>query len=229
MDKSNKFWNITYALSILAAIFYASWPLGYILNPSASKHGLASALEALHQPYNWLFILLDVLCSAFVLVVALSIWGRYKNNIETSLKYVLVLMGVFAVGTLVDTLLPERCLPGSSSCPSWKVDHILLLHGIFSILAAIGLFISLLIIWKKRRTNILSALLIGYIVFGLISFYEALYPSAGNYSQHYYITLCGLWIALLPFSIRKTYIDNENNEQGPRFPKNTNNIKSKNV
>lgn len=148
---------------------------------------------------------------------------------ESSLKYALVLMGIFAVGTLVDTLLPERCIPGSLNCPSWRVDHILLLHGIFSILAAMGLFMSLLIIWKKKRTNVLSVLLIAYIVFGLISFYEALYPSAGNYSQHYYITLCGIWMALFPFSIKKTYVERKNNDNIGESLKNTNGIKVKNV
>jgi len=32
-------------LALLAGILYASWPLGYWLNPAVSKAGLASALE----------------------------------------------------------------------------------------------------------------------------------------------------------------------------------------
>lgn len=44
---------------VVAGLLYSSWPLGYWLNPQAD-HGLASNLEALHQPYNWLFILIDI-------------------------------------------------------------------------------------------------------------------------------------------------------------------------
>ena len=49
--------------------FYASWPLGYWLNPVANR-GLASNLEAAHQPYNWVFIAFDIVSGLLICVVS---------------------------------------------------------------------------------------------------------------------------------------------------------------
>src|ERR1700733_9742605 len=55
-------------LGVIAAVAYSSWPLGYLLNPGVARHAFASQLEAYNQPYSWIFIGLDVLCGATLLV-----------------------------------------------------------------------------------------------------------------------------------------------------------------
>lgn len=206
-NSEHLFWLRMTALASLAGILYSSWPLGYMLNPGVSSKGLASALEALNQPYNWIFITGDVLSSILVLLICWLIWRHHKaDNQRRFINLVLANIAVFALGTVSDTLLPERCLPGAISCPSWRQDHLLLVHGIISIVASLCLFLALAFIWWRNRIIVLHALLLGYIGFGLLSLYEAITPTRGNFSQHYYITLCGIWIALLPYCIHRTFL-----------------------
>lgn len=184
---------------------YSSWPLGAILNPGVSHRGLASGLEGLHQPYNWLFIGLDVISSLLISLVCWLVWRRLRDSRPRKLlKIILLNVVFFAVGTIVDTLLPLHCEPTLQRCPSFTQDHILLAHGIFSIAAAIGLFASLAVLWwQRRRHPLLNAMMSGYLLFSLFSLIAILYPGLGNSSQHYYLTLCGVWLALLPYAIHE--------------------------
>lgn len=199
---AHSFWVRVTLLACLAGITYSSWPLGYILNPSVNSTQLASALEGLHQPFNWVFISGDIISSLLMLVVSWLLWRHYRNKYKNYfLNFVLINLIIFALGTIIDTLLPESCLPGAASCLSWRHNPILLAHGIFSILASFCLFLALLFIWWKNRTLIFTALMIGYIVFGLLSLYEAVGPTQSNFSQHYYISLCSLGMALIPYGV----------------------------
>jgi hypothetical protein len=201
-SSARNFWVRMTILACLAGILYSSWPLGYVLNPSVNRSALTSALEALNQPYNWVFISGDVSSSLLIALVCWLIWRRCRSDKQQLfLRLVLANVVVFALGTIADTLLPERCLPGAASCPAWQHNPLLLVHGIFSILASLCLFLALLFIWWQNRILVLSALMVGYIVFGLLSLYEAVGPTQGNFSQHYYITLCSLGIALIPYGI----------------------------
>lgn len=203
---AHNFWVRLTVLATVAGILYSSWPLGYILNPAVAHNGLASALEALHQPYNWLFIAGDVISSLLMIVICWLLWRHYQTpKHKIFLAFVLVNVIIFAIGTILDTLLPERCLPGALTCPSWQHDHLLLVHGICSIWASLGLFLALLVTWWRNRTPPLYALMIGYTIFGLLSLYEALYPNHGNFSQHYYITLCSVGMAVVPYGVYRTF------------------------
>lgn len=191
-------------LSIAAGLLYNSWPIGYWLNPAVSKSSLASGLEAVGQPYNWLFIGGDVLSSLLMITVCWMLWNRFKSNESAKLiRISLYCIAIFGIGTIVDALIPERCVPELQTCPSFTHDPTLLIHGIFSIAASLFLFASLCILWFHRRHNlVLNGMLFGYILFGLVSLVEAIVPgSNGNWSQHYYITLCSVWLVLIPFSI----------------------------
>ncbi len=193
-------------LSVLAGVLYNSWPLGYWLNPAVATSGLASEFEALHQPYSWVFITGDVLCSLLVAAVCWLAWRHAEPAIRKgrTLQAVIGGLAVFAVGTTFDTLLPMSCEPSLQRCPSFTQDHMLLVHGIFSIGAALGLFVSLLALWwSNRRDFLLNILLAGYILFGLFSLADALRPTHANWSQHYYLILCGVWLAAVPFAIRR--------------------------
>jgi hypothetical protein len=197
------FWQRLTVLAILAGIMYNSWPLGHWLNPAASGQ-LASALEARHQPYNWVFISGDVISSLLVMLVAWLIWRKLRPG--KLLGFVLWNVVIFGVGTIADTLLPEACLPGAPGCQAWPHNPLLLTHGIFSILASVCLFVALLVVWWRRRQSWwLNGLMAGYVVFSLFSLIEAVTPASGNWSQHYYITLCGVWLALIPYGIQQTF------------------------
>lgn len=193
-------------LSTTAGLLYVSWPLGYWLNPTVSKDSLASGLEAVGQPYNWLFVAADVVSSLLAIALCAALWSALKRH--KSIKPVpvaLISTALFGIGTIVDALLPERCVPNLEQCPSFTQSHLLLIHGFFSILASVFLFVSLCVMWLYQRRNIvLNGLLLGYIFFGLISLVEAIAPgNAGNWSQHYYITLCGLWLTFIPYAAER--------------------------
>ncbi|HJP96470.1 MAG TPA: DUF998 domain-containing protein [Candidatus Saccharimonadales bacterium] len=193
-------------LGIVAGLLYISWPLGYWLNPAVSKNSLASGLEAVGQPYNWLFIGADVASGLLVIALSWSFWRALKGRSPLQAMHItLVSAALFGIGTIADALLPEQCIPGFEQCPSFTHSHILLVHGFFSILASIFLFVSLCIMWAhQRRSVLLNGLLLGYILFGVVSLIEAVFPAGnGNWSQHYYITLCGIWIMAIPYAVEQ--------------------------
>lgn len=203
---SSRFWITIQVIGVVAAILYSSWPLGYWLNSAVSKNSLASGLEAVGQPYNWVFIGGDIACGVLVLLMGWLLWQHYlSGNRHRWLAGIVLSAAAFGVGTIVDAMLPERCVPNFQVCPNFTQDHLLLWHGIFSILAAFALFVSLCLMWwRDRRSNLLNVLMLAYLLFGLISLWEALTPGhSGNWSQHYYITLCSIWLASLPFVVRR--------------------------
>jgi len=203
---ARRFWFRLDVLAVLSGLLYASWPLGSVLNPSVARSALASGLEAVGQPYNWVFVGSDVVSSGLIILVCWLIWRRLKALPgRRLLAAVLLNLAVFSGGTVIDTLLPEHCLPGAPACPDWRHNHLLLAHGVFSILASVCLFLSLVLIWWRHRTRLLNLLVVGYGLFGIFSLIEALTPADGNWSQHYYITLCGLWLAFVPYAIRRAF------------------------
>jgi hypothetical protein len=190
--------------SVVAGLIYSSWPLGYWLNPAVSMSSLASGLEAVGQPYNWLFILMDVISSVLVIIICYLLWRMYGRTVRARPIFIaLVCLVLFSVGTIADALIPERCVPNFQQCPNFRQDHILLIHGIFSILASLFLFLSFCIVWfYQRRLIIMNVFLIGYILFGLITGIEAVAPgNNGNWSQHYFITLCSGCLICIPYAI----------------------------
>lgn len=197
-------------LSVTAGVLYNSWPLGHWLNPVVSKVSLASGLEAVGQPYNWLFIGGDVISSLIIIVFCSLMWRNLRDTESHRLLDVsLVCTVLFAIGTIIDALLPLRCVQGLQVCPNFATDHLLLVHGIFSILASVFLFIGLLILWFYHWRNVLiNIFIVGYVAFGVISLVEAVLPGEnGNWSQDYYITLCSVWIAIIPFVIYQVLAD----------------------
>ncbi len=189
-------------LAVAAGVAYCSWPLGYLLNPAVSRRGLASELEALHQPYNWLFITLDVLAGTLVIAVAGLLWRRADGRWRA---IVLANFALFGLLTAVDALVPMSCVPSLTTCPSLSHQPLLIVHGIASIGASIGLFVSAVVVWwQKRRQRgaaIMSVLMAGWTLFGVFSLLFFFVPGPGYLSQHYYITLCSAWVIILPFML----------------------------
>jgi hypothetical protein len=95
------------------------------------------------------------------------------------------------------------CEPSLTTCPSLSHQPILILHGVASFAASICLFISAVLVWWQRRkqggARIMGAFMAGYILFGALSLYFLIRPGPGYLSQHYYITLCSVWTAVLPW------------------------------
>jgi len=201
IQRTRSFW-LSVVLAVAAGIVYCSWPLGYWLNPAVSRRGLASELEALHQPYNWVFILLDVLSGIFISGLALLLWKRSHDVVH---RTVLVNFALFGILTLVDALMPMNCDPSLRVCPALSHQPLLILHGIASILASVCLFVSAVLVWwvKRQQTGsfIMSTLMAGWTLFGIFSVYFFFHPGPGYLAQHYYITLCSVWVILFPLMV----------------------------
>lgn len=163
-------------------------------------NGLASELGAKGQPYNWVFIAGDVSSGVFVLISCWLLWLAVRRLPQARFLGIAILnVAGFAAGTMIDAALPMNCTPSLHTCPSFTQDHMLLAHGIFSVSASVFLFISLLLLWlRQSRHTLLAALLFGYVLFAVVSVVAFFIPEQGNWSQHFYISLCSLWIALFP-------------------------------
>jgi hypothetical protein len=194
-------WKLLTGLTIIAGVIYNSWPLGYVLNPPVA-HALASDLEGVHQPYNWVFIGGDISSSVLLILVAAFMLWRYGKG-RTWLKLVSVYSILFGVGTILDAALPLKCVSAALKCPNFTHSPLLFIHGIFSILASIFLFMAIFHLWRQLPDSwLLKVVLFGYTLFGLISLYNVLVTSKSAASQHFYITLCSLCIAIIPLTIR---------------------------
>jgi hypothetical protein len=51
----------------------------------------------------------------------------------------------------------------------------------------------------------LNGLMVGYVLFSIFSLIELVTPGQSNWPQHYYITLCSVWLALLPYVLRRSF------------------------
>lgn len=200
-SSARPFWRQPTFLAIAAAVLYCTWPIGYLLNPAVAHDGLASELEAIGQPYNWLFIGADLLAGVLLVMVAFGL-RRYLHGKRHWLSKVgLIAMAFFGILTMIDALLPMECVPALSRCPSYDHDNLLFAHGVVSISAGVFLFIALFVSWWQWRQNdLLRLIVVGYLLFGIFSLYSSLHGGRDNWAQHYYLTLCSLWIAIFPFS-----------------------------
>jgi len=186
-------------LAVAAALLYNSWPLGYWLNP-ASADKSASQLEGLHQPYNWLFVGLDI--ASGVLALALSIWLWRTNRRSRWLAAVLICVAAFGMGTIVAALVPVHCATAHHVCPSFTQAPYLIVHALASVASALALSLALLLVWWcNRHDRIVNLLLLAGIISGATTAYEMLAPGRDGGGEKVYLTICSLWLALLPVYI----------------------------
>jgi hypothetical protein len=205
--------NITF-LMLIAGLLYSSWPLGYWLNPNAAK-GLASDLEALHQPFNWLFIALDILTGLFVAIACfkLSQIVRANSHPKTRLGLWVGVVGVasFGIITAIDAILPLNCLEGSPHCIDPLQNPYYIIHGIFSIGSIAGLTLSIIAIWlllylrvdevRSKAHMTPAAFLLIWSGFGGLTLYLVLHNRSSTMAQHFFISFCSLWLVALPYFI----------------------------
>ena len=203
--KIRKSWLTVSVLTVLAGIMYCSWPLGYALNPVVGSKGLASELEAINQPYNWLFALFDIISGVLVVLAAALIWRSMRGKRSRWLLGVLISYTIFGIGTVADALLPMQCVPSVGRCPGVGTDPMLVLHGVASIAAAFFLFVSVVLVWYRHhnlgQSVFMSAVVSAWALFGIMSVAYFFVPGPGNLSQHYFITLCSFWVIVLPYTV----------------------------
>lgn len=189
-------------LSLVAALLYSSWPLGFWLDPSVERHQLASQLEAPGHPYNWVFVLLDVLTG--LVLAGVGIWQllRHRAHSWTS-KAIIISYVSFGVLVAVAALTPLLCDPTTQSCGPLVHNYHVLVHGIASIASVIFLLGALLGVtinaYRRGGANWLfvglTVLLIAWLAFGIGSLGSLFWHGfQGNQLQDYFITICSLTI-----------------------------------
>lgn len=202
-------------LLALAGFFYSSWPLGYWLNSQATR-GLASDLGALHQPYNWVFISMDVISGFLVGIASRKLLKIIENNANQrnrrGLQITALGAGGFGLFTAVTALLPLNCIQGSPQCVVSLNNSYFVIHGIFSFASIAALTISILTIWLlllSRDRSVISLnhhipaiFLIVWLGFGALTLYLIVHNRSSTLAQHLFIGLCCLWLIILPYFIR---------------------------
>jgi hypothetical protein len=144
MTNNKKYSRAVLIIFTLAALFYNSWPLGYLLNYKTARYDLASDLEFSGQPYDWLFVMGDLLVGAclivIVIVMRLRLHGEFWSKSLTAVVTGLFIFGLF---TATSADAPNTCAPRHISICA-RVDKASFgPDGVESTLAALGLFSSL--------------------------------------------------------------------------------------
>jgi hypothetical protein len=189
--------GIAFWLAMLAGLLYSSWPLGYILNPATAHSALASEFEAAHQPYNWLFVLLDVACGVTMLALGLLQWRRAT---KTLLRVSIAAYATFAALVVVAALAPYNCNSLDTRCMLAPHSPLLLIHGLASTVSIVALFACLLSIAMTLRGQLRS--LAGVIVWFLglswvacgIALFLLWHTSTEVIIQYAFISICSLSI-----------------------------------
>lgn len=213
-------WQRISIWAILAGILYYSWPLGYLLNPPASRGGLASDLGAIGQPYNWVFVVLDSVSGILIVLVALWLKRLWEHTMSRAIKMILWGYGVFGILTTFGALVPLDCLVEFNQCGDYFHNPLVVIHGIASIGAIFGLTISIVGIWlliivsfgKGLRIKLfLHSIMLVWFSFGLLTLFLLVTERSSGTAQHVFITVCSIWTAVVPFILSNVH------SQGPQL------------
>ncbi|MHB1865023.1 MAG: DUF998 domain-containing protein [Candidatus Saccharimonadales bacterium] len=198
--------KITLWLGILIAIIYNSWFLSYFLNPKISGIALASSLQASGQPFNWLFIALDVVVGILILLL-ITLVLKNEKKIVISLSG----LGVFGVLTAVTALVPIHCGSDIRGC-GYQSGQLLDIHDILGAIAAFALFIALLyatILAKNTRVYRYDKFMLWVWPFFGLSFSLVAIPAINSLSfigtvaviwQDIFLLVSGLTVILCTYS-----------------------------
>jgi hypothetical protein len=131
-------------LGIIAGLAYLSWPIGYVVNRLVVERGLASDLEVPGQPFNWVFILLDIVSGALMVGLAIAAWGETRRE-GSPRTGGLIGYGIFGLSTMLSAAVPLSCGTGRAALLACGTNADT--YGWHDVLGAIGyltLFFSLL-------------------------------------------------------------------------------------
>ncbi len=203
-QSSTKHGWIIASLGLLAAAAYSSWPLGYYLNPKVGATGYASELAAEGQPYNWVFIVGDVLAGVLVLLIVWLLRHEFNKKLRSWHKWLLGLFALFGILTIVAALLPMSCTPSISICPAENHDWRMILHNMVSIAAGMAIYVTAFMMWKRydrdERMLAIHIILAALTTFGILSFFYSVMPGPAYLAQRYFLIATCAWIFLLPLS-----------------------------
>jgi hypothetical protein len=194
------FKNVAIIAACLAAILYSSWPLGFIVNPAVSKYDYASELESAHQPYNWLFITLDVATGIVLIISGYMQWRKAKKlTVRLSiLGYVL-----FGVLVIAAAIAPYNCNSITQNCIADATQPAFIVHGLSSIFSVVFLFVSMALLSKilydrhlYRWLGLLSGMLLAWGFIGLYALIQLEQGVKSNWVQYLFITVCSLSIVV---------------------------------
>jgi hypothetical protein len=184
-------------IASIAGLVYSSWPLGFILNPFVARHDFASQLEAAHQPYNWVFISLDIVSGLLLLIVGLRQWRAAGSH--WSLRLSILAYALFGIFVILAAVAPDNCTAGTY-CQALVRTPAFLVHGFSSIVSVVFLFSSLLLPAKilirgrfYRRLLLLAVFITaGWGLTGIGALLELAHGLRSNWLQYGLITLCSL-------------------------------------
>lgn len=143
--RQQKYARLAFMFCALATVLYNSWPLGYMLNNRTAHSGLASDLERSGQPYSWVFVFGDILSAFCVVAVCFLILLKLRPKAHANVWGIAwVGLLLFGVGTAVATVVPARCVVSATLRCGTVVGPGLGLDALFSSIAALGLFASLI-------------------------------------------------------------------------------------
>jgi uncharacterized membrane protein YecN with MAPEG domain len=192
--------NTVIVTGFIAAILYSSWPLGYFLNPIIARQDYASELESAHQPYNWLFIGLDILTGLVLVILGVIQWRR-TNRI--TFKMSIVGYELFAILVIAAAVAPFNCNSITQNCVALAAQPAFIIHGFSSIFSVVFLFASLVLLCKvlyERHAKKLLYAVGGVVVLwgltGVLALYQLEVHVKSNLVQYIFITICSVSIAL---------------------------------
>ncbi len=209
----NKLSHNVALLAVASGVLYCSWPLGYLLNPNATR-GLASNLTVAGQPYSLVFVVLDItsgLLAVLVMIRLLRFMSQYRRS--RILGIAVLGLGVFGLLTILDAVLPLDCVATAThACGSIFQDPYFIIHGIISVGSIFGLTVTIVALWwllvRERPASVrlryaLSAVLILWFVFGLGTGLFITFGLPSTDSQHAFIVLNSLLLACTPYLVRR--------------------------
>jgi hypothetical protein len=204
--KQRWFW-MSVSLIAISALLYCSWPLGFWLNPQATRSGLASELGAFGQPYHWLFIWGDVVSGALLLVGC----GILLRTLRAKgwARLCLVLLALYGICGALDAALPLQCVPSLQVCGPVLHDPLLILHGVFDFGGSFSLIGTLYAGWRFAKNTApewlpwIYVIGIGGTIFAAASGVLYIANGPGYWAQRYYITLSCIWVATIPFVLAR--------------------------
>jgi hypothetical protein len=191
--------------ALVSASIYDAWPLGLWLNPYVALHGLASELESPHQPYHQVFVACDVVSSLLIVGLIYVIRRLTKHSQETAVvRRLSFWMIIFAAATIADALTPLTCDPSLEHCATVLHSGQLIAHGLLSLIATVAIYLSILVCLRAHPDDrLLRCLHFGYLILSLAALIAVLLPGNNSYIEQFYILGCSIWIAAIPFVVRR--------------------------
>lgn len=180
----------------LYLVLSISWLLGPPLNHGPSTQGaFISQYEDPGQPWSWLFRACDVLAALLLGLAVVVIARRWRRGRPDGRVYAwsLALLGIIALGSLVDVLFPSAC-HGACIMPESLLKAV---HASESVITTLAL-LTLNVIWALKRSPWARPVLLVQLAWIAVFAFTQLTTNAGNsLVQFAYQIVVAIWVATL--------------------------------